>query len=281
MGTARQAVGLFVSRSVETAFVMDRTGLLLVGHGTQEPEGVRAFDQVLAAVRQRLSLAVEGCFLEFAWPTIGEGVRRMVDGGVRRIVAMPLLLFAAGHVRRDIPAALGAAASAFPEVEVVQAPHLGCCAPIVELSRRRYEEAVAGQASMPAEATAVLLVGRGSRDLSALEEMQRFAELRGVAQWPRGGWCFLAMAQPSLAEGLQRMAAGPARRVVVQPHLLFPGKLWEEVSAAVARQQEADGAKQWVVTRPLGPDPLVVAAILERVGPWLATQNLPLANRGP
>lgn len=249
---------------------MQRSGLLIVGHGTQEPEGIEAFAWVLAAVRQRVGVPVEGCFLEFASPTIGEGVGRLVHRGVRRIVAVPLLLFAAGHVRRDIPAALGAAASQHRGVEVIQAPHLGCCEAIVELSRRRLDEALEGLAPLPRQATAVLLVGRGSREVSAVEEMRRFAELRGVGQWGDGAWCFLAMARPSLAEGLQRMAAGAAVRIVVQPHLLFPGKLCVEVAAAVAEQRAADGAKQWVVARPLGPDPLVVAAIIERVAPWLA-----------
>ncbi len=248
---------------------MDRTGLLIVGHGTQEPEGVAAFGHVVAAVRGWVSVPVAGCFLEFARPTIAEGVRLLVCRGVRRIVAMPLLLFAAGHVRRDIPAALEAASRGYRGVEIIQAPHLGCCEAIVALSRRRCEEAQAGLARLAPEGTAVLLVGRGSREDSAVEEMRRFAELRGVAQWPTGAWCFLAMARPSLAEGLQRMAAGPACRIVVQPHLLFPGKLWDEVAAAVARQKEGDGVKQWVVTRPLGPDPLVVTAVIERVAPWL------------
>lgn len=249
---------------------MHATGLLIVGHGTREPEGVEAFGQVVEDVRKRVGVPVEGCFLEFAHPTIGEGVRRMAAQGVRRIVAMPLLLFAAGHVRRDIPAALAAAASVHPGIQVVQTLHLGCCEAIVELSRRRCEEALTGLEPVPAEATAVLLVGRGSREVSAREEMRRFAAVRGVACWPRGAWCFLAMGKPSLSEGLQDMAAGPARRIVVQPHLLFPGKLCEEVTLAVARQQAADGAKQWVVARPLGPDPLVSAAIIDRAAPWLA-----------
>jgi len=259
--------------------VIDRTGLLIVGHGTQDPEGVQAFAQVLAEVRQRLPVPVEGCFLEFARPTIGEGVRRMVDRGTRRIVAMPLLLFAAGHVRRDIPAALRAAASGFGAIEIIQAPHLGCCWPMVELSRQRCEQALAGLPSVRPEDMAVLLVGRGSREPSALAEMQQFAALRGVVPGPRGGWCFLAMAKPSLAEGLQRMAATPAQRIVVQPHLLFSGKLAEEVAAAVAKQQDAHPAKRWVVARPLAPDPLVVAAILHRVGQPLGLPELPVAKQ--
>lgn len=252
---------------------MHRTGLLIIGHGTQEAEGVEAFAWVVAAVRERVGVPVEGCFLELASPTIGGGVGRMVQHGVRRIVAMPLLLFAAGHVRRDIPAALRAAVSRHSGIEIIQALHLGCCQAMLELSRRRFDEALAGLAPLPRQATAVLLVGRGSRDVSALDEMRRFAELRGVAAWPNGAWCFLAMARPTLSEGLERMAAGPAQRIVVQPHLLFPGKLCEEVAAAVARQRAANGSKQWVVARPLGPDPLVVSAIIGRVGPWLAGAN--------
>ena len=74
------------------------------------------------------------------------------------------------------------------------------------------------------------------------------------------------MARPTLDEGLRKAASLPFERVVVQPHLLFPGELLRGIHAAVcaARQQAPD--RQWIVTEPLGADDLVVRALLSRAG---------------
>jgi xanthine dehydrogenase YagS FAD-binding subunit len=84
---------------------------LIVGHGTRDPRGQAEMLAVAELVAGRLpGIRCHSCSLEFASPTIAEGVASLVDQGVRQIVAMPLLLFAAGHVKQDIPAALAEAA---------------------------------------------------------------------------------------------------------------------------------------------------------------------------
>src|SRR5258707_5141020 len=99
----------------------DHGGLLLVGHGTRDAAGLDEFAVVVERVRVAASEPVEGCFLELARPTIGEGLARLVDRGVRRVTVVPVLLFAAGHAKRDIPAAVEEAAARHPEITVRQA----------------------------------------------------------------------------------------------------------------------------------------------------------------
>ena len=97
------------------------TGVLLVGHGSREPEGVTEFLDTARLVAQRAGQAVvEPCFLEFARPTIDEGYCRLIERGARRVVVVPALLFAAGHGRRDIPAAVAAVAAKNLAVSVQQ-----------------------------------------------------------------------------------------------------------------------------------------------------------------
>ena len=50
--------------------------------------------------------AVESAFLEFATPVIREGLEALKRRGVDRILAVPGMLFAAGHVKNDIPSVL-------------------------------------------------------------------------------------------------------------------------------------------------------------------------------
>lgn len=225
-------------------------------------------DEFFAVVEQVRRLAsdviVEPCLLEIAQPDIDAGVRRLLAKGVNQIVVSPVLLFAAGHAKRDIPTAVGAALEGTSGIAVSQTAALECEPGIVELSAQRYAEAIEGQPPIAPEETLLLLVGRGNSDPTAIAQMYRFASLR--AEGSRLGKvevCFVAMAQPDLETGLRLAAESSARRIVVQPHLLFTGQVLEEIDAAVAARAAQDPGRQWLVTRHLGPSPLVAQSLVD------------------
>ncbi len=248
-------------------------GWLLVGHGSQEPRGQLDFLATAALVAQRApGVAIEPGFLEFAQPTIAAGFRTLVARGARRVVVVPALLFAAGHARRDIPAAVAAVAAEHPDVLVEQAEHLGCHEAVIALSKQRYDEALAREPRVPDEHTALVMVGRGSHDESATAEMLRFVELRR-AQTPlvHAQACFVAMAEPVLSDALDAVARSGVQRVVVQPHLLFGGALSERIENIVARYAQKHSQVRWLTTACLGPSPLVAEALLQRACALLST----------
>ncbi|HEV3415235.1 MAG TPA: sirohydrochlorin chelatase [Pirellulales bacterium] len=258
---------------------LHRDGLLFVGHGTRDAAGIAEFFAAAELVRKAAAgRPLEACFLELAPPTIGEGVDRLVSQGTERIVVVPLLLFAAGHAKRDIPVAVAEAAARHRGLAVFQIPALECSRHILALSERRFQEAIADWPPVPPEETLLLMVGRGSTDAEATAEMHRFARLRAEQTLVgRMLTCFVAMQTPSLAEGLTEAAAGGFRRIVVQPHLLFNGELSHEIRHEVERRSGdairlgtepigRQSACQWIVTSPLGPEPELATAVMELVG---------------
>ena len=79
-------------------------GVLLVGHGTRDEVGTQQFFELSEKLQQHLpSMQVQPCLLEFQQPTIPEAWNRLVSQGVSEIRVAPLLLFAAGHAKQDIP----------------------------------------------------------------------------------------------------------------------------------------------------------------------------------
>lgn len=254
-----------------------RTGVLLVGHGTRDERGQREFvatvEQIAAAAPEFL---VRCCYLELVEPSVDVGIERLVAEGATTIVVAPLLLFAAGHAKRDVPRAIDAARARFPQVEFVQADHLGCHERLLELSAHRFEAAKrlvdtndGGDDAEPRRSTGGCLwivVGRGSLDATALEEMERFARLR-AARTDVTDWrvCYLAMAKPTLAEMLAEAAELPYDRVVVQPHLLFAGELLGAIRLQVAERSRQQSWRDWRLCDHLGPDRAVADAVLSRV----------------
>ena len=248
-------------------------GILLVGHGTSSDRGTQQFVDLFEHFARRVALAtVERAFLEIQTPSIAESVDRLLQAGIQKLIVMPLLLFAAGHAKRDIPDAVSAALQSRGRAELpwVQAAHLGCHPAIVELSHRRLAESLADPPHISdadsarwnnrAESNSCLLiVGRGSNDDSATAQMQEFARLR---QQQEGGLrtkvAYLAMAQPLLGEQLRQLAAANYNRVMVQPHLLFEGDLADSLRRQVAAAASAHPKTDWVVT------PLLADALGER-----------------
>lgn len=261
------------------AGVVSLPGVVVVGHGTADATGVeetRRLTQLVAGLLP--GAAVELGFLELAPPPIAAAVARLAARGCREIVAAPLLLFRAGHARRDVPEALAAAAAAHG-LGVRQAEPLGAHPAIVALVRRRWQEA-AGAESGPA--TRRVFLGRGSSDPRAVCQLCRVALAAGAGGAEPLHLGFAAAARPTLDEAVsQAVAAADAdvRTVVVQPHLLFAGHVAGQVAAAVARGRAARPDVEWREADRLGPDPLVAEAVVDRL--LEAAPELRAATAGP
>jgi len=256
-------------------------GVLVIGHGTADPVGAAETRQVAATVASLMpGVPVELGFLEVIAPTIDDAVARLVARGCRSLVAAPLLLFAAGHAKRDVPEAVATAAAAHG-LDVLQSEPFGEISEIVELSRRKRREAVAACGPVPAGDSVLLMIGRGSSDPAAAAQLRSFLEatLAGApAERPRRVELgFVAAARPRLDEALA-VASDPTdvavRRIVVQPHLLFRGHVEDQVSDAVADGRRRRPDVEWVQVSRLGADPLVARALAHRVEQVLGVESL-------
>lgn len=242
------------------------TGLLLVGHGTRNRQGTDEFLQTVELVRQCLpTVLVEPCFLEKSQPTIKEAVQCLAGQGISSLVVSPLLLFAAGHVLHDIPLAVREAVDGQANLSIKFSGPLGCQEKLLQLSVLRYQQALCGEEELAPEGTALVMVGRGSREPTATDEMRRFVDLRcQLAQVGHATTCFLAMAEPTLPQALAAAAATNCRRIVVQPHLLFVGDLLGRLSEEVDAARRHWPQRQWILAEHLGVDRLLAEAVIGR-----------------
>lgn len=244
--------------------------ILLVGHGTRDARGAAEFLELARRLGERFGATpVRPCFLELVEPTIDAAVAEMVATGVRRIVVAPVLLFAAGHAKRDIPAAVQAAIrhgagerrASGEEIAWVQTEALECHPTVLALSTQRYAEALAGF-PRESEDTCLVLVGRGSCEADATNAMRRFAAMRGETSGAaRCETAFIAMAEPKYPDVLRAAGERGHARIVVQPHLLFEGELLAKLRGDVAQFGRQFPDCDWRVANHLGPDELLVDAV--------------------
>ena len=189
------------------------TDLLLIGHGSRDPAATKEFGALVELVEARLEGRRVGAgFLELAEPAIDVALDALVTAGADDVVAVPYVLFGAGHLKDDGPAVLGRARRRHPGVRFRLGRDLGTHPAVLDVAEERARAALAALTERdPAGDTAVVLVGRGSTDPDACAEMVKFARLLGDGRdLGLVEAAFVAMARPSVerARGLPP-ALGP------------------------------------------------------------------------
>lgn len=200
--------------------------VLFVGHGSRDPEGneeVRAF---VASVAGMLGEPiVETCFLEFESPAIAQGIQTCVDRGATRVAVVPITLFAAGHAKLHIPAAIDEAKLKHPGIRFTYGRSIGVHELALDILASRIAEAGI-RMEEDAEDTALLLIGRGSSDADANSDLFKISRLlweRMKVKWVETA--FIGVTAPRADEGVERCVKLGAKRIVMLPYFLFTGVL--------------------------------------------------------
>lgn len=208
--------------------------ILLVGHGSREKSGNDEIEAFAAQWRERQpDWRIEVCFIEFSEITMSEGLRRAAEGA-RRVVVVPLILNAAGHVKMDIPQAIDGARLKFPFVQFAYAPHLTACDPILAILRRRLKGAMQALDMPDPTTTGVVILGRGSSDRQANGDMAKMARwLMEETDHELVDLAFTGITYPRLEKAVQRQSLLGMTQVVVLPYYLFNGTLVERIARQV------------------------------------------------
>ncbi|MFN9057206.1 MAG: sirohydrochlorin chelatase, partial [Cyanobacteriota bacterium] len=82
-------------------------GVMICGHGSRNRLAVAEFAELARQLQERLHpVPVAHGYLEFARPILRDGLESLQRQGVQHILALPAMLFAAGHAKNDIPSVL-------------------------------------------------------------------------------------------------------------------------------------------------------------------------------
>jgi sirohydrochlorin cobaltochelatase len=248
---------------------MNDTAVMICGHGSRDTDAIREFDAMVAALRGRLpDLPVGSGFLEFARPIIREGLDELKAKGAKRILALPAMLFAAGHVKNDLPWELNTWASENPGIKVEFGRDLAIDLKLVEAAQQRIEEAEA-RAKRPAtrEETLLVVVGRGTNDPDANSNVAKIARM--LWEGMGFGWATVAysgVAHPRTNACLSRAVRLGFRRIVVFPYFLFNGILVKRIHEHTDEVAASNTDVEFLKADYLNAHPRVLDAFVERLG---------------
>ena len=243
---------------------MTKTTFLLAGHGSRNREGNDEIEKFAAQWREKHpDWRIEVCFIEHADVLLNDGLDRAANGA-GRVVLIPFILNAAGHVKMELPAAIESARERHPGVEFVVTRHLGMGREIFDVLQKQLDRLMKALDVPDPQTTGVILLGRGSSDAGANGELARMArwifeendhELVDLA--------FTGVTWPRLETVVQRQVKLGMTQICVIPVYLFTGVLIERINGQLERLKQQYPQVAFALGKHFGFEPEIFA-ILDR-----------------
>src|ERR1700719_2802413 len=152
---------------------MSETAVLLCGHGSRDPEAIAEFELAAAALRSRLQHDFTTGYLEFARPTIQEGLGRLMPRVAPKILAVRAMLFAASHVKNDLPWEMNSFMAANPGIEVRLGRDLAIDPKLLAAAAERLATVVPENR----QDAVLVVVGRGTNDPDANSNIAKITRM--------------------------------------------------------------------------------------------------------
>lgn len=108
INSSSDALPIVFSIIIEGRMNMVKETLLLVGHGSKLPYSKQLILDVAEKVKAKNEFEnVEIGLMEFNEPTIPDALKKIIEGGSKRIIVVPVFLAPGTHTEKDIPRILG------------------------------------------------------------------------------------------------------------------------------------------------------------------------------
>jgi sirohydrochlorin cobaltochelatase len=213
----------------------------------------------------RLGRNAEVGFIDHASPTLDDALASASESE-RNLTVMPVILFAAGHVKADVPEAVARLKERHPRLPVRVAAHVGIHDDLVSILEDRICAQIGKACYAVKDETAILLMGRGSSDPEANGDCVKLGRLL----WEKTRFsavetCFIGITDPRLPAGLDRCVRLGAKRIVVVPWLLFTGILHKRVASILDAFRAGHPGIEVVETTEIGPDDRLLNVVARRI----------------
>lgn len=245
----------------------EKLGVMLCGHGSRDTAAVKEFAVLSDHLKQRLpQYPVEFGYLEFATPIIRTGLDSLRAQGVSHVLAVPGMLFAAGHAKNDIPSVLNTYAAA-NKIKISYGKDLGIDPKMLRAAADRVQQAIDKAGShISKHETLLVVVGRGASDPDANSNVAKVTRMLwegfgfGWAETAYSGVTF-----PLVAPALEHATRLGFKRIIVFPYFLFTGILVDRIYQSTDEVAARHPGIEFIKAPYLNDHPDVIATFVERV----------------
>lgn len=120
-----------------------KTGIIVLAHGSKVDNGNNGLFKIVEMLKiMNKWECVEAGFLQLARPSLIEAIEKVVKGGAKRVIIIPLLLFSGNHVQKDIPCEIKEQRKRYPDVQFFYAKNLGPDERIAQIATDRINDVI-------------------------------------------------------------------------------------------------------------------------------------------
>lgn len=254
-----------------------KTGVMICIHGSRDEGAISQLNTLAGHLKKRLpQYDIETGFLEFASPVMSTGLDALKERGAKRILCLPGMLFAAAHVKNDLPSELNEFATANPDIDVRYGRELAIDRRLLKAAAERIEEAEALAETKVGRASTLLMVaGHGTNDSDANSNTCKVARM--LWEGMGFGWAevsYSGVTTPLVDVGLTQAVKLGYKRIIVYPFFLFADilvqRIYDWADEAAAAHPEVEILKAGY----LNDHPLLIDAFIDRIGEMLNGENV-------
>ena len=253
-------------------------GVMICGHGSRSKLAVTEF----AVLAEKLApmfpeWPVEYGYLEFATPVIKTGLDNLRAQGVTHVLAVPGMLFAAGHAKNDIPSVLNTYAAEHG-ITIQYGRELAVDLQMLQAAGDRISQAIADADAANGEVarsdTCLVVIGRGASDPDANSNISKISRMLWEGMgfgWAEVGYSGVTF--PLVQPCLEHVTRLGFKRIVVFPYFLFSGILIDRIYGFTDEVAAAHPDIEIVKAGYLNDHPKVIATFADRVREILEGSN--------
>ncbi len=250
-------------------------GVLICGHGSRDEIAVEEFKNLASSLKSKLpNIPFDYGFLEFAKPSITDALNQFKKKSIKKIIAIPAMLFAAGHVKNDIPSLLNQFGKK-NGIEIIYGKELGINNLMIGAASERVRQVISSREDLILSDVLLVVVGRGSSDPDANSNV--FKITRMIVECLGLGWgetVFSGVTFPLVEPGLRHAVNLGFKKIIVFPYFLFSGVLVSRIRSQTKLVSIDFPEIEFIDAEYLSDHPLVIETFLERIAQVSDGDNL-------
>ena len=244
----------------------NQVGILICGHGSRNKLAVAEFKELTSHIQKRYpTTIVEYGFLEFAKPSLTEALDKLKSNSIKKVIAIPAMLFAAGHVKNDIPSLL-MNYSNNSDIEIIYGRELGINNLMISAACERVKDVFLNNSSLKPAESLLVVVGRGSSDPDANSNVSKITRM--IVEGLGLGWgetVFSGVTFPLVEPGLRNVVRLGYKNIIIFPYFLFSGVLVTRIKRQSDLVASNNPNSLFIQAKYLSSHPYVVDTFVERI----------------
>ena len=249
-------------------------GILICGHGSRNKLAIKEFQELTILIQKRYpTILVEYGFLEFAKPSLTDALDKLRNNSIKKVIAIPAMLFAAGHVKNDIPSLLVNYARK-TDIEIIYGRELGINNLMISAACERVKEVFKKNNSLSPQESLLVVVGRGSSDPDANSNVSKITRM--VVEGIGLGWgetVFSGVTFPLVEPGLRNVVRLGYKNIIIFPYFLFSGVLVTRIKRQADLVALDNPNISFIDAKYLSSHPYVVDTFVERIEEIINDEN--------